>query len=179
MESKTSLATNRISLLDKSHALWKEHLSSKDLVIDATCGNGHDTLFLASLGVQVIAYDIQEAAIQVTAKRVEGYPNVTLKHASHENFDEQGAKLIVYNLGYLPGSDKKTTTRLESTLRSLESAKKTLADGGALSIICYPGHEEGARESEAVEAWAKAQKCTLTTIRSPSPFLLFLRQFPS
>ena len=44
---------------------WKAHLKSGDLAIDATCGNGHDTLFLSGF-CTVIGLDIQTKAIQQT-----------------------------------------------------------------------------------------------------------------
>ena len=55
-------------------------------------------------------------------------------------------KLIVYNLGYLPGSDKLLTTKTSSTLLSVEKALSLIAPNGAISITCYPGHEEGKKE---------------------------------
>ena len=37
-----------------AHHIWKEVVSAGDIVIDATCGNGHDTIYLARLvGPQV------------------------------------------------------------------------------------------------------------------------------
>ena len=38
--------------------------------IDATCGNGHDTVFLAGLGGRVLALDIQPAAVAATRARL-------------------------------------------------------------------------------------------------------------
>ena len=166
----------------KGHDLWKKIVLPGDLVIDATVGNGHDTLFLANLvgkNGKVVGYDIQKQAIENTQERVAAFPNVELKLKSHAKFDEVEAKLIVYNLGYLPGSDKIVTTLLETTLESLESAKKALAPDGALSIMCYPGHQEGAREAPAVEKWAREQNCRLTKQSFRSPFLLLLEHFAS
>ena len=37
-----------------------EVVTQDDIVVDATMGNGHDTLFLAKLAKQVYAFDIQE-----------------------------------------------------------------------------------------------------------------------
>ncbi|MBX7065607.1 MAG: class I SAM-dependent methyltransferase [Parachlamydiales bacterium] len=139
---------------------WKQFLKKSDLAIDATCGNGHDTLFLAEL-CSVIGLDIQAAAIQNTAELLENHEKKAVLHRmSHEKIDElplpHPPRLIVYNLGYLPKGDKKITTMTESTLNSVKKGLEILGPGGALSITCYPGHEEGAREEIALEEWAKS-----------------------
>ncbi len=44
--------------------------------MDATMGNGHDTLFLAKLAKQVYAFDIQEQALEKTQERLSsGWPD--------------------------------------------------------------------------------------------------------
>jgi len=140
--------------LTLAHHYWKYHVQPGDRVIDATMGNGHDLFFLAQLlqgQGQVIGYDIQPEALAQTQKRLEKLPGnwrsiVELRLQSHETFFETGIKLIVYNLGYLPGGNKAFTTLAESTIQSLQNGMKSLSDQGAISITCYPGHEEGARE---------------------------------
>lgn len=132
---------------------WLEHLSPGDVAIDATCGNGHDTLFLSTLpGVTVFAFDIQQEALAKTRQRVG--PEVALLHMSHALIHTislpKKPRLIVYNLGYLPGGDKSITTLSETTLQSIELSLGLLETGGALSITCYPGHEEGSREEKTV-----------------------------
>lgn len=137
---------------------WKNFLKKCDLAIDATCGNGHDTLFLAEL-CSVIGLDIQEAAIQNTEELLKKHAKeVVLQRISHEKIDEvplpRSPQLIVYNLGYLPKGDKRITTMTESTLASVKKGLELLAPGGALSITCYPGHDEGSKEEKALETWA-------------------------
>ena len=134
-----------------AHALWKGLLQPSDHVIDATCGNGQDTLVLAQLLYRgrVFAMDMQKRALERTAARVPGslYPQVELLHVSHETFPSivrsQEIKLIVYNLGYLPGGDKSLTTRAGTTLASFHEALHLISWRGAISITCYPGHAEG------------------------------------
>ena len=49
-----------------AHELIRPFIREGDLVIDATCGNGHDTLFLAEcVGAsgKVLAFDVQEIAV--------------------------------------------------------------------------------------------------------------------
>lgn len=172
----------KVPILTTAHHYWQKIIKPGDRVIDATCGNGLDTLHLANLlqnSGALFAYDIQKKAIEETQKKTAHFSNIIYKNVSHASFEEQDVKLIVYNLGYLPGSDKTITTLTETTLQSLESAKKALSKGGALSIVCYPGHKEGAKEAFFVERWAQEQNCSLFIERSPSPFLLILEHFAS
>lgn len=163
--------------LKRAHAYWKEILEPGDIAIDATCGNGHDTLFLSELGARVIAYDIQKEALDAARQKV----NATFRHQSHARFEETEAALIVYNLGYLPGGDKSLTTRVETTLKSVEHALKIATK--AISITCYPGHPEGAREEEALLNFLK--DCTWNVChhrwitRPKAPSLLWLVPPPS
>lgn len=151
--------------LSAAHQAWKEHLCPGDAVVDATAGNGHDTCFLAQLlqgEGKLTAYDIQEHALTRTRQLLETTLTpqtlaiVELKHASHAVMTESNLALIVYNLGYLPGGDRAITTSVASTLVSLQYAQQALTSRGMLSIMCYPGHPEGALEEEAVVVWAAA-----------------------
>ncbi len=166
--------------LKQAHILWKQTLSPEDVVIDATCGNGHDTLFLAELGGQVIAYDIQSDAIEKTRAKV---PQATFHHQSHASFVETQAALIIYNLGYLPGGDKQLTTRSETTLQSVGQALQIATK--AISITCYPGHPEGAREEALLvefvrgidpKQWMVCHHQWLN--RKAAPSLLWLLRLP-
>jgi hypothetical protein len=55
-----------------------------------------------------------------------------------------------------------------------------LKPGGLLTIVCYPGHAEGASEAAAVEEWLQARcsdgwrvaKYAMLGTREPAPFLL-------
>ena len=59
----------------------------------------------------------------------------------------------MYNLGFLPGSDKQVATRPETTLVSLAAAVAALAPGGLLSVHAYGGHPGGLEELSAVDRW--------------------------
>ena len=137
--------------LDLAFEYWKGWLKPTDTVIDATCGNGKDTLRLASLVPQgrVLALDIQEDALK-NARKIASLDNVSFFLQSHVSFPVSSpVKLIVYNLGYLPFGDKSITTLSTTTLQSLEAA---LIWGEAISITCYPGHSEGLIEKNAIFA---------------------------
>lgn len=143
------------SHLELAHAYWERLLKPGDWVIDATCGNGKDTLFLATLLLKnpcdsgVIAIDLQATAIEKTKTLCPFHP-IYFFCQSHETFPQiaylKPIRLIVYNLGYLPGSNKKIKTLSSTTLISLKNALSILLPGGAISITCYPGHQEGAEE---------------------------------
>lgn len=151
-----------------SHLLQQSHLQPGNLVIDATAGNGHDTLFLAKLvGPEghVFALDVQAEALAETERRLEseGIPaNArTLIHSGHERLlhvlpEEYHGKIhgIMFNLGWLPGSDKTVITQASSTLAALEAALQLLAPGGLLTLAVYPGHEGGLQEQREISQWA-------------------------
>ncbi len=157
--------------IDLSHAYWKKIVKPCDHVIDATCGNGHDTLFLAELlfgdnstGQEnqgsLIAIDKQASALESCQRRLKGelpeevLQKITYYQQCHSIFPasiEKGSvKLIVYNLGYLPGSDKTLTTLSDSTCQSITNALPLICQGGCISITCYPGTAAGKLEEEAV-----------------------------
>lgn len=137
--------------------LWKALIQPGDLAIDATLGNGYDALFLCELGADVIGMDIQASAIESAKVRLKNQ-KITLLHRSHADLISlnipKPIKLIVYNLGYLPGQDKIITTQVETTLESVRQGLGLLDAGGALSITCYPGHDEGLKEEAALIDWA-------------------------
>lgn len=153
------------SHIDLAHKHWKSLIEHGDTVIDATCGNGHDTLVLAKLALtsnagQLFALDLQQEAINATNEMLlsklsrEIYERIYFIQGCHSRFPDNVApnsvKLIAYNLGYLPGGDKSKTTQTETTLESIQQAQKLILDGGLISITCYPGHEEGKREEEQI-----------------------------
>jgi predicted methyltransferase len=162
----------------KAHQFWKDHLKPADHVIDATCGNGKDTSVLANLVPQGLVYaiDIQEDAIKKTRAHVQA-GNVTFLHQCHTHMPkDKNVRLVVYNLGYLPGGNKALTSKTETTLLSVASALELLPLGGALSITCYPGHPEGAIEEKALQNWSKtlSQKVEWSTWKPGSPTLLII-----
>lgn len=148
-----------IDLLDTEKAFIEGHISEGDTVVDFTMGNGHDTLWLSrKVGEsgKVYAFDVQQQALDSSAALLEreGAPkNYTLIKASHhlvKDYVEGPITAGMFNLGYLPGSDKSVTTLHETTIPAIEAAIDLLADGGGLLIAVYPGHAEGAIEGELI-----------------------------
>jgi len=151
---------NLNSHLTFAHTIWHSLVQCGDTVIDATLGNGHDALALANMLSKgtLIGYDIQEKSINHCQKLLHDKKNIAieLRHQCHAQIEAKEAKLIVYNLGYLPGSDKSLTTRVETTLQSIKRAQKILIESGIISITLYPGHPEGAKELEALLAYSQS-----------------------
>jgi predicted methyltransferase len=147
-----------------------DRLQPGDIVLDATAGNGHDTLFLAQCvgpSGYIYAMDLQAAAVQATQQRLSdaGIPPETFQviHRGHEAMGEcisshhQGQFAgIMFNLGYLPGSDKTVITQTETTLQAVNAAVNQLKPGGILTIAVYPGHEGGTQEQKLLAEWAVA-----------------------
>lgn len=144
-----------------ARALVAGWVRTGDTVVDATVGNGHDTLFLADLvgpAGRVIGFDVQPAALAATRQRLEAAGQRAELHAqSHAALAQHvgpGLAAAMFNLGYLPGADKALTTRSEETLPALVAALALLRPGGGITVVCYPGHAGGDAEAAAVSAWA-------------------------
>ena len=156
-----------------SQQLACEGLQPGDLAIDLTAGKGRDTLALAKVvGVegQVVAFDLQTAALEQTAELLQSrafavnrwasqslprQPGIYLVQACHSTLDkmlQHPAKAIMANLGYLPGGDATLVTRPDSTLAALQQSLQLLAPGGRLAVTVYPAHPGGEEEGAAVNA---------------------------
>jgi len=149
-------------IINYSHHLLEESVTPGDTVIDATCGNGHDTLVLSKFAGKegkVLAFDIQEQAIQNTRALLEKHErnNVELICDSHEKLNEYLAAGLynqiggaIFNLGYLPGGDKSVITEAKSTIIALDAILLSLKHTGLVILVIYPGHQGGQEEKEAV-----------------------------
>lgn len=143
-----------------SHHCIQRVVSPDDTVIDATCGNGHDTLFLAGLVTsgRVLAFDISPRAISNTAKRLEQNglsDRVGLFQDDFRNlasYVTSPVAAIMFNLGYLPGAPRETVTNAECSRQAIQTAVSLLRPQGVMTIVCYPGHAGGAEETEEVLA---------------------------
>ncbi len=146
---------NKLPLIDFSKNIIKEKKNIK-VAVDMTCGNGNDSLFLSGLADKVIAFDIQEKAIENTRKLLEenNCENVSLFNESFENLSRRidSVDVVMYNLGYLPKGDKSLVTTADVTVNSINEVLKILNLGGIVSIMSYVGHEAGKIEMRAIEA---------------------------
>ncbi len=160
---------NRRPLTAWAHELLESVLCSGDTAVDATAGNGLDTLFLSrAVGPDgmVYALDVQEQALANTRQRLQAAGALTrtrLLQADHAElltvlgYELQGrVRAVTFNLGYLPGADKGVVTTPASTVPALRQASTLLMPGGRMTILAYTGHSGGHLEARAVEEWANA-----------------------
>lgn len=164
-----------INIVSWSQKLACEVLQPGDLAVDLTVGKGRDTFALArAVGSegQVVAFDLQAAAIEQTSEFLQGrglvpnrwpvdqklpkQPGIFLVQACHSNLSQtlQGPfQVVMANLGYLPGGDQALVTRPDSTLAALEQSVGLLAAGGRLIVTVYPSHPGGAEEAQTVDTF--------------------------
>ncbi len=196
------------ALLEAAHRAVEaalERAARPLLAVDATAGNGHDTLFLARrVGENglVLACDVQRAALEATRARLEtaglaGRARLALE--GHEHLARLLAVLVpdrsapdalpgvaaaMFNLGFLPGSDKRVVTRPDTTLAALDGLLPHITPGGVISLHLYTGHDGGAEEAAAVlsraarlpsTAWSVLQSHVSNRER-PREYLLLLER---
>ncbi|XVF77895.1 hypothetical protein PTKIN_Ptkin14bG0084400 [Pterospermum kingtungense] len=178
--------------------VWRHVLFKGDTVIDATCGNGYDTVAMLKMVADesgcgcVYGMDIQSEALENTTSLLEETVSqkekelVKLFHICHSRMDEvvpenAAVRLVAFNLGYLPGGEKGIITISKTTLLALEAAKKMLISGGLISLVVYIGHPGGRDELETVEAFASELSvndwicCKFQMLNRPlAPVLVFL-----
>lgn len=153
----------------KSARWWAQELISEavqegDTVLDCTMGNGYDTLFLCNKvgeSGHVYAFDVQQDALDNTAKRLEDAgvrDRATLLLSGHEHVKEhvhESVTAAMFNLGWLPGTDKERRTRAETTLIAVNACLELLKEEGLLTVCIYPGHDEGKVELQMLTEWGK------------------------
>ncbi len=154
------------------------YISKGDFVVDCTMGNGYDTLSLSRLagadgisenGGKVLAFDIQDAALDATRKYLKANGIEDLKKAgirlvkdSHANMRTYLSKVseapsaIVFNLGFMPGQDKSILTRKDSTMIAVKDAIELVKEDGIVAVTTYSGHPEGAEENEVIHEFFKS-----------------------
>lgn len=157
---------NNIQVTDWYHSFIKQQVKPGDLCIDATMGNGNDTLLLCQLAGpsgHCTSFDIQETALLNTRTLLEskGIPgsSYTLLLKSHESLgsyaEPESVSCIVFNLGYLPSGDHILATKPGSTLTAIEQGLSLLKKGGLMAICIYSGGDSGFEERDAVLDYLK------------------------
>jgi len=147
-------------ILSYTKYILKRCVNSGDTVIDATVGNGNDALYLSELvGVdgRVFGFDVQEAAIIQTKAKLNttNIQNVYLIQDGHENvlkYISEEISAAIFNLGYLPGSDKSVTTNGSTTWKAVVDILSLLKQGGIIVLVIYHGHKSGKVERDEIEA---------------------------
>jgi 16S rRNA C1402 N4-methylase RsmH len=149
-------------ILNYAHHLLEDSINVGETVIDATCGNGNDTLFLSKIvgdDGHVLAFDVQEQAIENTKQLIQAnnFDNVSFINDSHAHLSEYlSVEMVgkiggsIFNLGYLPRSDKTIITEGQSTIAAIDTILHFLKKNGLIVIVVYHGHEGGKSEKEIV-----------------------------
>ena len=147
------------------HHFLAEQIQPGDFCIDATMGNGHDTLFLSQQTGptgKVLAFDIQQTALDSTRQRLEAQnalDNVTLILDSHSNLSNyaktETVSCIVFNFGYLPSGDHNISTTKETSIPAIAQGLDLLKRGGLMSLCIYSGGDSGFEERDALLEYLK------------------------
>jgi len=149
-------------IIHYSHQLLKASVARGETVIDATCGNGKDTLFLSNqVGSDghVLAFDIQQQAIENTKQLLSDHQraNTRVVHDNHANLSRYLSPEMrgciggaIFNLGYLPKSDKTVITHGETTIQAIDTILHYLKQGGLIVVVVYHGHAGGRQEKETI-----------------------------
>lgn len=127
----------------------------------------------------VLGFDIQKAALKRSAElltshdfptcihsgapqngfeaHAEPYPDTTtgvhLFHSDHQDLQchlQRAPKVILGNLGYLPGGDHTISTATTSTLSAVKQGLAALEPKGRLILVVYPGHPAGKEEAQGL-----------------------------
>jgi ubiquinone/menaquinone biosynthesis C-methylase UbiE len=161
------------SAVKMAHKLLINKLNTAKCVVDATAGNGNDTLFLAknsSDDAVIWAFDIQQVAISNTTQLLATHNlsnKVSLVVDSHTNvalYINKQIDIAMFNLGYLPKSEHTIATEDYSTIMALQEFLRLLSVGGVISIVAYPGHEKGYYEQQSVQEFLKSLPAKLFTV---------------
>ncbi|MGM7702459.1 class I SAM-dependent methyltransferase [Pseudalkalibacillus sp. Hm43] len=152
---------NLSRILPYAKELLEKVVEPGGVVVDATVGNGHDTVFLAELVGEkgrIYGFDIQEQAVENTIERLKNNgleERAQIMLRSHAEVKEVvpaeyhgKVEAAIFNLGYLPGSDKEIITKPDSTLQAIEALLDILKPGGLIILVVYYGHEGGVEEKE-------------------------------
>ena len=155
-------------ILDAAHSFAGAVLFPGDVAVDATTGNGHDTVFLAKQvgeSGRVYGFDVQPEALRATTQRLDAAgvaARVTLRSTGHEHLrrclpkaDHGDVGAVVFNCGYLPGGDQEIVTRPETTVAALRASLDMVRPGGRVVVVLYLGHDGGEEEARAVREWAR------------------------
>ena len=146
-------------VIQYAQTLLRMSVAEGDIAVDATAGNGHDTVFLAEIvgpNGYVYAFDVQKEAVDSTLLRVLDHyfeDRVRVLNRGHEEVDQyinQEIGAAIFNLGYLPGSDHSIGTKPNTTVEAIEKLLKLLKVGGMIVLVVYHGHEGGKEERDEV-----------------------------
>jgi len=150
------------------HRFIRDQVQPGDICIDATAGNGYDTLLLHQLVGEdgyVFAFDIQEEAIIRTAQLVDDADapgEAEYFVCGHEQMklqipqEAQGQiNCIMFNFGYLPGGSHEVSTTLDTSVEGIQQGLELLQVGGLMSLLIYSGGDTGFDEKTGILQYVK------------------------
>lgn len=169
-------------------------VAAGDVAVDCTVGNGNDMLFLIEkTGPEgfVYGFDIQDEAISNTRARLDSAGISTDRYAlikrDHAELSEEIARPVsafMFNLGYLPGSDRRVVTEPEKVRAALDSAMELLKLMGIITVVIYTGHSQGRIEKDALMEYAalvdekrfRVMHITNMNSSKPSPSIMVIQK---
>ncbi len=163
-----------LNTLSLAHDFIRSHVSEGDICIDATAGRGRDTALLCELvgkSGQVLAFDIQQAAIDSTRALLEqrglsDRARVILdSHENMENYvDANTISCVVFNFGRLPGGDPLIFSKAETSIAAVDAALRLLKSEGVLCLCIYYGSFNGYDERDALLSYLRGLDDTKYTV---------------
>jgi ubiquinone/menaquinone biosynthesis C-methylase UbiE len=188
---KNKINFNPSSLTNFTHFILSQIIQEGDQVVDATVGNGNDTIFLAKqVGDrgQVWGFDINQTALDITREKLNlenSIDNVKLILANHALIDQNvssAIKACMFNLGYLPGSDFQSITNPKDTLKAINCCLKLLQKNGIITIVSYKNHNGGLSEyfvlkeflHNLTETYYKVMEYSFTNTKKKNAPVLFI-----
>lgn len=147
------------------HEIIRSQARRGGFYIDATMGKGNDTAFLCELAGdtgKVLAFDIQEEALDMTRERLTREhleARATLVQDGHEHMQsyaqEETADVICFNFGYLPGGNHAIATKPSTSIQAVEQGLNILRSGGMMSLCIYSGGDTGFDEKNQLLQYLK------------------------
>lgn len=147
------------------HEVIRSQAKRGGLYIDATMGNGNDTLMLCEMAGdtgEVYAFDIQPQALKATKNLLEKNhvaAKCQLILDGHENMDnylqQETADVVCFNFGYLPGGDHSIATQADTSLVAIQKGLQLLKPGGMMSLCVYSGGDTGFEEKDCILNYLK------------------------
>lgn len=150
--------------IELSHEYIEKTVCPGDVVVDATAGNGNDTLFLAKLvGTEghVYAFDIQEQAVENTRKKLlnngfsESCTVILDGHQNMKNYVKAPVKAVMFNFGYLPGGDHNIFTIAPTSIEAIKASMELISEDGIITLAIYYGGDSGFEEKDALIEFLK------------------------
>jgi len=125
-----------------NHVIWHGHkrIDSSFRALDAGCGTGDNTIFMAvqlqQAGAQVVAIDLSEASLAITRERAaaRGLANITLIQGPLEDLPALGLELFDYVVS------NGVLHHLPSPAVGLAAIRDVLKPGGGAHIMVYGLH---------------------------------------